>query len=375
MVQNFSREMAKRGHQVEIITTPKYAGADSSPLFRQLNQIVPTTFVSENAFSNFCGPLSRTIGSAIERADIVHLHTLWHLLNVFASMKCARSGKPYVLMPHGMLDPYSLSVKRWRKSIYLRTVERNVISAAARIVYTTDEEANLAEAQLTFLPKRAVVPLGGGAPPDEAVGFTSVFYDRFPLARERRQLLFLGRLHEKKGLDRILAVLPAIVEKFPDALLTVVGEGAPRFEAFLKNSIAAHKLQKHVLMTGHLEGPMKWGAYASAEVFLLPSRQENFAITVAEAMQMGLPVIISNKVNTWPYVKDADAGVVLDDRTIIPDLRDSIIRLMQNPNELKLKSERGKRYSRANLTWDAAVTKMLECYSEVLSSSHSCLLK
>ena len=68
-------------------------------------------------------------------------------------------------------------------------------------------------------------------------------------------------------------------------------------------------------MTGRLDGAAKWGAYASAELFLLPSRQENFAITVAEAMQMGIPVVISNKVNTWPYVKAAGAGIVLDERT------------------------------------------------------------
>ena len=95
-------------------------------------------------------------------------------------------------------------------------------------------------------------------------------------------------------------------------LLTIAGDGAADFEVQLKKTISGRWLQNHVMMTGRLDGDLKWGAYASAKLFLLPSRQENFAITVVEAMQMGLPVIVSEKVNTWPYVKEAGAGIVSD---------------------------------------------------------------
>ena len=116
-----------------------------------------------------------------------------------------------------------------------------------------------------------------------------MFLERFPKARGRRQLLFLGRLHVKKGLDRILTVLPSIVRAFPDVLLTVAGDGTPEFKAMLKDVIKAQGLENSVMMTGRLDGAAKWGAYASAELFLLPSRQENFAIAVAEAMHMRIP--------------------------------------------------------------------------------------
>ena len=157
--------------------------------------------------------------------------------------------------------------------------------------------------------------------------FTSVgvdFPEHFPKARNRRQLLFLGRLHWKKGLDHILAILPSIIESFPDVLLTIAGAGEPRFTEALKKVVVSQGLEHHVLVTGMLEGALKWGAYASAEVFLLPSRQENFAITVAEAMQMGLPVIISNRVNTWPYVKEAGAGLILEEGDLEKGLKEGI---------------------------------------------------
>lgn len=119
-----------------------------------------------------------------------------------------------------------------------------------------------------------------------------------------------------------------------------------------------------MLMTGRLDGAARWGAYASAKLFLLPSRQENFAITVAEAMHMGVPVIISNKVNTWPYMKDAGAGVVLDEERIKSGLGDSMLR---DSGTLRLMGMRGQEYARINLTWAGATTRLVECYDEVLT--------
>ena len=116
-----------------------------------------------------------------------------------------------------------------------------------------------------------------------------------------------------------------------------------------------------MLFLGRLDG-----AYASADLFLSPSRQENFAVTVAEAMQMGLPVIVSNRVNTWPYVKESRAGLVLPDNEIERTLGNSLIMLLQNPCIAKSMGKRGKEFARANLTWARATACLLSCYEEVL---------
>ena len=99
-------------------------------------------------------------------------------------------------------------------------------------------------------------------------------------------------------------------------LLIVAGDGEAHYTRHLRQLVSALALDDHVLFAGRLDGELKWASFAAAELFLLPSRQENFAITVAEAMQMGVPVIITDKVNTWPYVKEARAGLVLDERDI-----------------------------------------------------------
>jgi len=123
-----------------------------------------------------------------------------------------------------------------------------------------------------------------------------------------------------------------------------------------------------VLFAGRLDGEMKWASFAAAELFLLPSRQENFAITVAEAMQMAVPVIISDKVNTWPYVKEARAGLVLDECDINSLLPHAVERLLKDETTRSEMGVRGSRYARERLTWHTSMQKLLACYNQVLSS-------
>jgi glycosyltransferase involved in cell wall biosynthesis len=370
VVENVVRRSIGLGYHSEIFTTSLFCNGDEGVLLERLNDLAPTTLLPGSGSQAFLqGSCKRQLGESIRNADIVHLHTIWNPINVAVRQECARHRRQYVLMPHGMLDPYSLSVKRWRKKLYLWAIECKNLRSAGRIIYTTEEEVRLAASQFCSLPQGVVIPLGGDAPVEDAEALASAFLTRFPRAQGRRQLLFLGRLHFKKGLDRILASLPSIVRGHPEVLLTVAGDGEAAFEESVKREIAARGLENNVMMTGRLDGSAKWGAYACAELFLLASRQENFAITVAEAMQMGVPVVISNKVNTWPYVKEANAGVVLDDERISVDLEHCILSLLRDRRTLELMSKRGQAYAQKNLTWTRAATSLLQCYSEVLAGA------
>jgi glycosyltransferase involved in cell wall biosynthesis len=129
-------------------------------------------------------------------------------------------------------------------------------------------------------------------------------------------------------------------------------------------------LDEHVLFVGHLDGELKWASFAAAELFLLPSRQENFAIAVAEAMQMGIPVIITDKVNTWPYVEEAGAGLVLADRDINVLLPQAMKTLLIDDAARSRMTVEGRRYARDRLTWDASAQKLLACYDQVVSGAN-----
>ena len=367
-VEKFIHESSRLGHVSEIVTTSLFCDGDTSALLQRLNGFATTTCLPQRGAGLLLSKTARQkIVERIQSAHIVHVHTLWNPINTLVRRSCASNDRPYVLMPHGMLDPYSLSMKRWRKSAYLWAIESRNLSAAQRMIYTTPEEAELATRQIAYLPKAAVVPLGGDAPAGGFEDLAAQFLNNFPVARGRRQVLFLGRLDFKKGLDRIFAIIPSVLSAFPDLLFTIVGDGSPTVVRQLKNMAAAHGFEQNVLMTGMLNGALKWGAYACAELFLLPSRQENFAITVAEAMQMGLPVVISDRVNTWPYVKESRAGLVLVDNEIEGTLGNSLIMLLQNPCMAKNMGKRGQEFARTNLTWMRATACLLSCYDEVLT--------
>jgi glycosyltransferase involved in cell wall biosynthesis len=368
VVENFITEANRLGHCSQIISTPSYCNGDQSNLQKRLKQLAPATFL--NVLETF-PVLSRSgaakINAHVRQADIVHVHTLWNPLNVSARYACLRHKRPYVLMPHGMLDPYSLSVKALKKSIYLQLFERHNIACAQRIIYTTLEEKRLAASTGLRLPAGQLVPLGASASSASRDDLRAQFLTKFPQVGGKRTLLFLGRIHPKKGLDRILNCLQSVKQSVPNVLLVVAGDGETHYTRHLRQLVSALGVHDYVLFTGRLEGELKWASFAGAELFLLPSRQENFAITVAEAMQMAVPVIISDKVNTWPYVKEARAGLVLDERDIDSLLPHAIEELLKDDTTRLEMGVRGSQYARERLTWHASTQKLLACYNKVLS--------
>jgi glycosyltransferase involved in cell wall biosynthesis len=367
VVENFIRESNRLGHRSQIISTPSYCNGDQGNLLERLEQLAPTTFLN---FLEILPALSRTgaakINKHVRQADIVHVHTLWSPLNVAARYACLRLDRPYVLMPHGMLDPYSLSVKALKKSTYLQLFERHNIACAQRMIYTTREEERLAASAGLRLPPGELVPLGANASSASRHDLRAQFLARFPQAEGKRTLFFLGRIHPKKGLDRILNCLQSVKQSVPNVLLVVAGDGETHYTRHLRQLVSALALDDQVLFAGRLDGELKWASFAGAELFLLPSRQENFAITVAEAMQMAVPVIISDKVNTWPYVKEAGAGLVLDERDISSRLPHAIEELLKDDTTRSEMGVRGSHYARERLTWRASAQKLLACYNQVL---------
>jgi glycosyltransferase involved in cell wall biosynthesis len=221
-----------------------------------------------------------------------------------------------------MLDPWfrvSQPLRHLRKLTYWRLVEYRVVRDAAAVIFTCEEERRLG--RTTFQPWKArreeIIPLGTHPPPAEAAELAKHFFERFPALEGKRLLLFLGRLHEKKGCDLLLA---AFRRTKPPLHLVFAGPGIDSaFGSRLR--VLADGLP--VSFLGPLYERDKWAALAAAEAFILPSHQENFGIAVAEALASGLPVLISNKVNTWTEITAANAGFVE------PDNADGTSRLIE----------------------------------------------
>jgi glycosyltransferase involved in cell wall biosynthesis len=269
-----------------------------------------------------CGPSRGTYGfnSSLERklckisgsfAAIV-VHGLWQFHGICAARAAEKTGIPYFVFPHGMLDPWfrkSAPIKHFKKQLYWILTERKVLESARRVVFTSRKESELANA--TFWPRATyqhrIVSLGVPGAPANIEPLQEIFFRRFAHLRGRSFLLFLGRLHPKKGCDLLIEAMDGL--NSPVDLVMAGPSGDPAYRAKLQ------KAAKGVSVTfaGMVEGELKAGALASANALILPSHHENFGLVVAEALSFGTPVLLSRQVNIAEDIESAGAGFVEPD--------------------------------------------------------------
>jgi glycosyltransferase involved in cell wall biosynthesis len=249
--------------------------------------------------------------------DAVIVNGLWQYHSLAAWQVMRELRRPYVVFTHGMLDPWfnrAYPLKRLKKSLYWPWAEYRVLRDAAAVLFTSEDERLLA--RQSFWPYRArerVVSYGTRLPPQEAAPLRDAFLATHPELRGKRVLLFLGRLHAKKGCDLMVEAFARVAKEEPSLHLLMAGPDQTGWVSDLKARAETLGLADRITWPGMLAGDAKWGAFYCSEAFMLPSHQENFGISVAEALGCGLPVLISDKVNIWREVLAAQTGFVAED--------------------------------------------------------------
>ncbi len=256
--------------------------------------------------------------------DAVLVHGLWQYLGLSTWRVLRNSSTPYYVFPHGMLDPWFAErypLKHLKKRLYW-PIESRVLANAAAVLFTSEEEQSQARKSFFGEGKNAeVVSYGTAAPAADLSAARTQFLEQFPALRDKRLILFLGRLHDKKGCDLLLDGFAAV---FSQGLqqqgyhLVMAGPAEPEYLETIKARARSafsgiSEAAKPVTFAGMLTGNAKWRAFAAAEVFVLPSHQENFGIAVAESLACGTPVLVSNKVNIWREIVEDGAGFSDDD--------------------------------------------------------------
>jgi glycosyltransferase involved in cell wall biosynthesis len=251
-----------------------------------------------------------------ERFDGVMVNGLWQFCG-YASWRALRGRKPYVVFPHGMLDPYfkkAFPLKHLKKWAYWLGAEYRVLRDAHRVLFTTQEEARLAE-QSFWLHRwqGRVIPFGTNRPPADGDALREAYYTAYPEMRRRRFILYLGRIHRKKGCDLLIRAFVKHAALDPELHLVMAGPDQQGWSAGLKEIAAQAGLTQRVHWPGMLNGTVKWGSFFASEVFILPSHQENFGMAVAEAMACGRAVLLADKVNIAAEIAADGAGLMEQD--------------------------------------------------------------
>ncbi|HMK68833.1 MAG TPA: glycosyltransferase, partial [Stellaceae bacterium] len=197
----FAGLMARRGHQVRVVATDRgFAPEERERLPGVEIEVFPASWP---AFFGTSWPLKARLAQAVREADVVHLHSLYLFHDWACARYCWRYDKPYIVEPHGTLDPYIYSRHRWRKAFVDALFQNRVLRRAAGLHYTAAEEWRLARAHAQNL-RGAIIPIGVDLREFDVLPARSALRDRFPGVGDRKVVLFLGRLSRKKGVDVVI---------------------------------------------------------------------------------------------------------------------------------------------------------------------------
>ena len=283
--------------------------------------------------------------------DVIHNHSLWMMPNVYAGRVAKQWDIPLVVSPRGTLSVTAMQFGTAMKRVFWPIVQRPALSATACFHATADSEYEDIR-RMGFHQPVAVIPNGVDVP------------ERVPKTKsDSRTLLFLSRIHPKKGLDILLPAWRAVQDRFADWRLRIVGPGKKAYFDQV-NRLASELHLNRVEFVGPLYGKEKTVAYGQADLFVLPTYSENFGMSVAEALAAGTPVIVT-KGAPWGKMETVDCGWWIDIGVdaLVACLEDALSRSEDELNEMGL---RGRRWMEAEFSWSQVARKMVKTYQWIL---------
>jgi glycosyltransferase involved in cell wall biosynthesis len=332
-----------------------------------------TTHLFRRDFSErwkFSAGLWRWVHRYAAEYDLIHTHAMWSFAPAAAAAAARRARVPYLIRPAGMLSSYTWGRQAVAKRAYWALVERQNVAGAAGFHATSQDEAREIKA---VRPGASVVVTPNGV--EDAAWTTPPDPDALrrrcgPAAGDRAIILFLSRLHPKKGLTDLL--LPALARLPADAFLAIAGgqdSHAPAYEAEVRTTIDRFGLGNRVALLGPVEGPARLALLDGAAAFALPSHSENFGIVVAEAMARGCPVVVTDRVQAADHVTAAGAGRVVP--PAVEPLAAVLDAILSDPVGRAAFGRAGRAYAAAHFTWDRVAANVRRLYDDCLAFGRS----
>jgi glycosyltransferase involved in cell wall biosynthesis len=345
-----------------IATTNTHMG-DTVPLGQCVEWAgVPVYFFAHQgppmyAFS--CG-LTRWLHQNVRHFDVVHAHSVFSYCTSAGSFYARKYGVPYIVAPEGTLDWYPLKKSAFRKRIYLALIERRLLQGAAALDFKSAFEQKSAD--ILGLPAPwVVIPIGVSQTEIVSTELVTAFRKKYRLDG-RFTFLSLSRLDPIKGLELVIEALAKLRDQNHFRLL-IAGSGDKAYEKTLRALVDARGLQSVVDFVGLLQGQDKEAALASADAFVLSSYHENFGVAVAEALQAGLPVLVSDRVGLSSLVYQSGSGLVTE---CSPDqIASGLLRMSEDEALRRKMGENGRQVAKQQLDWNTIAKQIIAVYNDV----------
>lgn len=340
------RALQKHGVEPLIVTTnEERPQVDTDRLLD--HEGVPVRYfpVQLGASYKYSRPLATWLRKNVKDFELVHVHAVFNHSSVAAARACRRAGVPYLVRPLGTLDPWSMKQKPVRKHLFWHLFAKRLLHGSAAMHYTAVAEKESTEKYLGLNHGR-VVPLGV---------YVNGLHKCDPLLKQDPYVVVVSRLHPKKCLDQLIDAFNSLDEQ--RWRLIIAGDGPPDYVAYLKQKAGN---SPRIIFKGWVEGDEKEKLIRDASLFALPSRHENFGLSVVEAMACGVPVLVTPSVNLANDIRSAEAGWVTDFRELKETLAAAIGDEDERMRRGRAAYEFSKRYS-----WDKVAADLMELYREI----------
>jgi glycosyltransferase involved in cell wall biosynthesis len=363
VVPTVAAALADRGHDVVVASTdddgPEHR-ASPTPLPHKA--VTYRIFPRQSRFYTFSWPMTRWLMREASRFQVVHVHAVFSYPSSAAAFAAHRQRVPFILRPLGTLGTYGMKQRRRRlKSLSWQVIEHRMVSSAAIVQCTSELEADEVRA---LAPNARCIVIPNPVPPPTSSWDGSGFLAAHPELKRCAIILYLGRIDPKKGLE-VLVDATADIARSGAAWVVIAGEGEARYVASLRDRARRLGHADRIIWTGFVEGDRRWEALGAATVSVLPSHAENFGVSVVEAMLIGRPVIVSERVGIHTEVASAGAGIVFDGTRA--QLERAILKIVQNPKAASVMGTRGKKYAGATYAPTRVAALLEAAYVEAIS--------
>ena len=338
-VLDISGAMADRGHEQVIVT---FIPADLDSMWTSQGthrRVLPLSESSRRRHPIDAASVEQ-VKAELADCDAVHLHGVWDPACMQLSKLARSAGVPYFISPHGVLDDWCMEQKALKKKLYLAMGCRRMLNEAKAVHCTAEGERR--QATRWFKPSVAkVVPLvfdldeyASLPGVDEArTAFPSVF-DGPPV------LLFLSRIHVKKGLEHLVDAAGALRDRGCDIRVAIAGTGDDEYLQRLRAQTAALGLQDQVQFIGFVSGTRKVSLYQAADLFILPTHQENWGFVLLEALACGTALLTTRSVDIWPELESSGGAIILERSG--EAIADAVQPLLEAPDRMASMGEAGR---------------------------------
>lgn len=309
--------------------------------------------------------MSQWLFSNVSSYDLVHTHAIFSYPILAAYWMCQLHKIPYIVTPRGMLEPWALAYKIWKKKLYFNWLEKPALQKASAIQMLASTEAERIK-NLALKPSLVIVPNGIHREDFASLSDPEIFYHQFPETKNKRLIIFLGRIDPKKGLDLLAPAFAQAYQKFPDTHLIIAGPDNTGFLPTAQSYFIKAGCSHAVTFTGMLTGNIKYAALAAATIYVAPSYSEGFSMSVLEGMAAALPCVITTGCN-FPEAGEAEVAIIVN--IDVGSIAKAIIQLLKDDQKAKNMGDRARQFILDNYTWDKIALKMVSVYENIIQGN------